>query len=96
MPKIVSGLAAAAFLVQLPGSAQASTPGTACPVGSSGFVLAAHRFFFFFFFFFFFSAPSPSTSSPTTTGTPSRSTTSSTTSSDAKGRKRDATRSATE
>jgi hypothetical protein len=40
MTKIVTSVAAAAFLiVSLPGSAQASPQGTACPGGSSGFVL---------------------------------------------------------
>ena len=39
MSRIVISVAAAAFLVSLPGSAQASPSGTACPGGSSGFVL---------------------------------------------------------
>jgi hypothetical protein len=39
MSKIVAGVAAAAFLVCLPGSAQASPSGTSCPGGTSGFVL---------------------------------------------------------
>ena len=40
MTKIVTSVAAAAFVaICLPGSAQASPLGTACPGGSSGFVL---------------------------------------------------------
>ena len=39
MTKIVTLVAAAAFLVCLPGSAEASPPGTACPGGRSGFAL---------------------------------------------------------
>jgi hypothetical protein len=39
MSKIVTSVAAATFLICLPGSAQASPPGTACPGGSSGFVM---------------------------------------------------------
>jgi hypothetical protein len=39
MTKIVASLAAAAFLICLPGSAQASPSGTACPGRSSAFVL---------------------------------------------------------
>ena len=41
MTKIVTSAAAAAFLICLPGSAQASSSGTACPGGSSGFLLWA-------------------------------------------------------
>ena len=39
MSKIVIGVAASVFAICLPGSAQASPPGTSCPGGSSGFVL---------------------------------------------------------
>ena len=39
MSKLVTGVAVAAFLICLPGSAHASPSGTACPGGSSGFVL---------------------------------------------------------
>jgi hypothetical protein len=39
MSKIVAGVAVAAFLVCLPGSAQASPSGMSCPVAASGFVV---------------------------------------------------------
>ena len=39
MSKIVTGVAAAAVLVCLPAPAQASTSGTSCPGGNSGFVM---------------------------------------------------------
>ena len=39
MSKIVAGMAAAAFLVCLPGSAQASPSGMSCPDAASGFVV---------------------------------------------------------
>ena len=39
MSKIVTGMAAAAILVCLPAPADASTSGTSCPGGNSGFVM---------------------------------------------------------
>jgi hypothetical protein len=39
MSKFVIGVAASVLAICLPGSAQASPPGTSCPGGLSGFVL---------------------------------------------------------